>query len=326
MDHKPVFFHLGLPKCASTSLQAALARAPDINYAGFYYDNNGGCYWKSDALATLFDRELRFSCTQEERSRATVEAFIDASAHPAFFSSESATLRFLPWDLPTAHKLKFIDTVFPAQTRFIFVYKHPLGLLRSIYKEWLLLGYREGFGHFCRELFTFREISLFDDLCLGRFLERFDEQIGLERLSLIFLDKEDMWKRLAAITGLDLADHGQRLNASVSDTEAALIRNMNHDIRDMDPFFDSIEIHRAYFDLDDDQRKFSTARKRRTRKAASRELSAFHSVPAHELQGRDEAVADYLAKDLEAASAILRGRGADTAALEAYTGELRAEL
>lgn len=326
MRDKPVYFHLGPPKCASTSVQAALAQVQNVNYAGFCYDQEGKRYWKSEGLAWLFDRELRFSCTQEKRSRDIIADFIAASSYPAFFSSENVTLRFLPWDLPTPHKLKFIRSVFPQQTQFIYVYKNPLALLRSVYKEWLLLGYREGFARFCRELYTFSDISLFGDICLGRFLTHFDQHIGLERLHLLYLDKEDIWARLARIIGRELGGRGQRLNVSVSDSEAAVIREMNGRTGDIDAFFDSIEFHRAYFDLRDEARKYSTARKRVSRRAASRQLSAYDPPPADDVEASDEQLIAFLLDDLKQASVILRSRDADTTPVEGYLEDLRAKL
>lgn len=300
------FVHIGLPKCASTSLQAALGRADDIHYAGYLTDRPDGGYWRNPQLALLFDRELRFACADAGRYRQVVSDFIaEGGARTTVFSSENIALRFLPWDLPTHVKLAYLAQVFPTDCRFIYVYRNPLALLESLYKEWLMLGYRRGHGEFVADAFRFRDISFFHDLCLGRFLQQFDAALGLDRLQLVSMDLADPAAQLSAILGVPLQLPSEPMNPSLGWEEMAMVRRLNDELHDYDPFYDSIEYHRAFFDLADESRKYATARRRRQRRAMAGEMVQFAGEAPNIIEPIPAEILDYLIEDLGLARRLL---------------------
>ena len=61
-------------------------------------------------------------------------------------------------------------------------------------------------------------------------------------------------------------------NKSISNDEAVIVRDYNSKLNDYTPFFDSIELHRAYPSINDENRKFAQARKRILRKSIAKSL------------------------------------------------------
>lgn len=300
MGGKRVLFHIGFPKCGSTSIQFALESAPDIDYAGFLPSKRAGLYWKSEDLAKLFDRELRFSCGTPDHYSSVITNYIERSAQrTVMFSSENISLRFLPWDVPTHLKLSYLKSIVPVDAEFILVYKNPVHIFKSLYKEWVLLGYNGTFSGFVSDVFSYRDISFFYDLCLGKFIKRFSACFDLMKLHILFLDNEDMSNRLSEIAGSRIVLATDPANRSVSDKEVVEIQKKSVDRNDYSPFFDTIEFHRAYFDCIDEGRKYSTAIKRRDRKLLVNS-DDFDENCRHDKIGINNAdVIDYLIADLE---------------------------
>jgi len=266
MSDKKIYLHIGMAKCASTSLQQYFHDCDDIDYVGFIPDKRDGLFWENEKFAELFDRVLRFSCSDILYWKAVIDDYITQSNKKTIvFSSENITLRFLPWDLPTHIKLAFIQKIFPTNTKFIFVYKNPLNTLISLHKEWLMMGYNKKFDEFCNELYQYKEISLFNDLLINKFLMAFNELFKETSLELFFLN-QDLLLEISKELNINLTIFG-KINPSMSSSEAEIIRKFNLTVNDYTPFFDSIEMHRAYFNLADDDQKYGQARKRLVRKS-----------------------------------------------------------
>jgi len=269
MKKKKVFLHMGLPKCASTSLQFSLSKCKEIDYVGLLKDPKSKKLWKNSKFSTLFDRVLRFSCKDELFWKEAINSYIEKSnKNTIFFSSESITLRFLPWDLPLHIKLSFIKKIFPKDTQFIYLTKNSEDMLLSIYKEWVLNGYRKKFDLFSNELYLYRDISCFNEILSGYFLKAFSEKFDLNKLNIINLNNKDMVSSVESILNLNLKKMDSYLNKSMTNKETDIIRQFNLNNNDSDLFFDSIELHRAYPELKDDSIKYALARKRRLRKSS----------------------------------------------------------
>ncbi len=263
MKKKRVILHLGLPKCASTSLQLALSSQNTIDYVGFIPDAKE-FYYSNKEFARLFDNNLRFTCDEEVFYKDLIHSYISHSKKETIiFSSESISLRFLPWDLPTHLKLKFIGSIFPSNTEYLFIYKHPLILLKSLYKEWVLLGSSISFVNFLQDIYTYKDISFFKDLLIHRFSSHFHSLFQNSQLNVLFLEDNFLYN-LNQFLNIQLKQTPQ-LNRSISDSDITHIYKNNYKFKDDHSFFDRIEKHRAFFDIDNDK-KYSTSKKRKIRK------------------------------------------------------------
>ena len=277
MTKKKVFLHIGLPKCASTSLQHSLSKCKEIDYVGLLRETKNKKLWKNYKFSTLFDKVLRFSCKDELFWKKIINSYIEKSNKSTiFFSSENITLRFLPWDLPLHIKLSFVKKIFPKDTQFIYLTKNTNDMLLSTYKDWVLNGYGKKFDLFCNELYLYRDISCFNDMLQGYFLKVFSEKFDLGKLNIINLDNKDIISSVEKILNLNLKKMNSHLNKSVTKKEIDIIRQFNLNNNDSDSFFDAIELHRAYPELKDENIKYALARKRRLRKS-NRVLSS--SIP-----------------------------------------------
>lgn len=313
-----IVVHIGLVKCASTSIQNTLSKCSGIDYVGFVPDMTNGKFYADDEMRKLFDRELRFSCTRVNDFKKVVNDYIEKSnSKTVVFSSENITLRFLSWDLPTALKLQYLKQIFPEHTEFIYIYKSPVNLLSSLYKEHVMLGYKNIFEDFYKEAYLYKDISFFKDICLGHFLELFRDIFGLDNLHLIFMDREDLFSRLSNILDVEIQEQDKNLNPSLCNEEIEIVREINQTNGDFSSFFDRIELHRAYQELEDDN-KYILARKRLMRKSAAKELVKYKKVENIVYEIKDENILKYIETDLHRA---LKISSQDKFILE-YIGEI----
>ncbi len=270
--NKEVYMHIGLPKCASTSIQYSLYSCKDMDFGGLLPIRESGKFWANDDLAELFDCELRFSACNIEKSRDTIMRYIQESNKTKIvFSSENITLRFLPWDLPTWHKLRFLRSISPDDTLYLFAYRNPYRILVSLYKEMVLLGYPGSFEVFCTEVYKLRQISFFDDILLDSFLGKFDSLLPPERLVVVYSDSDFFEQDLSRFFGERITLPDEARNVSMTNEECEMVVNFNRKNNDYNLLFDSLELHRINRDWEDNQR-YSNARKRRIRKAVAAEM------------------------------------------------------
>ncbi len=272
MKNSQVYVHVGLPKCASTSIQYALYSTEGIDFGGLLPVKESKRFWANRDLADLFDCELRFRAYDTERGQEVIRRYIETSEKTRIvFSSENISLRFLPWDLPTWHKLLFLRSILPSDTLYLFVYRSPYRLLVSLYKEMVLLGYPESFRTFCTEVYKMRDISFFDDLCLNGFLNKFDRIFPPERLSVVYLEADSFEHDLSRFFGLRITLPTEARNVSITNEECEMVVDFNRRSNDYNLLLDVLELHRIDRGWEE-ERRYSTARKRRIRKAVAAEM------------------------------------------------------
>lgn len=302
--NKKVFVHLGMAKCASSSIQEALSKCDSIDYVGVIPDETNRQVWADPKFAELFDRNLRFSCDNLEFWKNYIHRYIEQSDQKTIvFSSENLTLRFLPWDLPTHLKLPFLQKIFPKETQFIYVYRPAQEMLLSLYKDWVMLGYKEPFQSFVHELYIFKDISFFNDLLLGEFLQKFQAQFSIKQFYLLFLNSE-LHSQLEQILQIKLPPL-PRKNISMTLQEIELIRDYNTKLNDYSGFFDIIELHKAYFDLADSDQKYALARKKRLRKDMIKTLKQYINVNEQGLAKLEDPLKARIIEDLQKAIKIV---------------------
>lgn len=319
---KQLLFHIGLPKCASTTVQAIVASHPDIDYYGFIPKNDH--YYKDPVIGKLFDRVGRFSCSNKEFYHNYLSCCIkESTSNTVFFSSENISLRFLPWDLPTHIKFEFFSQIFPSNTIFLVNFRNPIHLLKSLYKEWVLLGYDKNFNRFTNELFTFKDISFFRDICLGRFLANFNKYFNLDNLFILFIDEDDWIDHFCSLLQIPL-QHIKK-NISISDLETQIIQAQNKKNRDFSSFFDRIELHRAFPDIDN-KIKFSTSRKRVAKKASAKALKKHYSIDEQFFTQSDDTVLKYIITDLESAKIKLKNNQNSINTIDNYISSIKEYL
>jgi len=269
---KQVYLHVGLPKCASTSIQYALYSCGNMDFGGLLPVREAGTFWRDSALAELFDCELRFNASDIERHKDIILDYVSKSCgRKIVFSSENISLRFLSWDLPTWHKLRFIKDIMPDHTHYLFVYRSPYRVLVSLYKEMVLLGFHESFHVFCDEIFRLRQFSFFNDVLLGNFLDSFDRIFPKSALTVIYADSDSFEEDLSRFFDENVSLPDEPANVSITNEECEVIVEFNRKNNDYNIMFDMLELHRIDRNWND-ERKYSNARKRRIRKAVSSEL------------------------------------------------------
>lgn len=282
MSEKKLYLHLGLPKCASTSLQSLFYNSDKISYGGFCPEpQQNGLFWKNKESAWLFDYNLRFFCSEEERSKKVIEDFLGfATKKVCLLSSENISLRFLPWDLPTETKLTFLKKILP-KTKLFFVYRNPLKTLVSLYKEQVLMGYSKSYEQFIEEQLLYKDLSYLSDILLNKTIQRIESVFDKESMRVFFLEDPELTNKISTYLGTPLATTNDRKNTSITDHQATSIAQKNR--YSSRSWFDCIENHRALPNTERQEVKFSLARRRKKLKEGTDRFS-FKKAKSHYLK------------------------------------------
>ena len=300
---KNVILHLGLPKCGSTSLQTDFSMNEQIDYFGFNPEKNTKSFYRDHTIAEFFDKTARYTCKNYSYYKQYIKKLIITSKEKNIvFSSENLSLRFLSWDLPTNIKLDYIKKIFPPETKYLVLYRNPLNLLKSLYKEWLLLGYEKNYKEFVEEIYRYRDISFFNDICLGSFINLFSEYFNLDNLKLVFVDSKSQIDGLNNIIRSDFRK--LKKNVSIKDIEAQIIYEQNQYNKDFCSMFDRIEMHRTFFNIENEY-KYMNARKRKARIDSVKTIIKYFNYNDDFFKIDNKKILTYLIKDLNAAKKIL---------------------
>ncbi|MEA3352860.1 MAG: sulfotransferase domain-containing protein [Campylobacterota bacterium] len=304
---KEIFIHLGLPKCASTTIQTVLSQSEDIEYIGFIPDGFEGKYFKDDNMSELFDNNLRFCLDNPSFYKKLICDHIEKSTkNTIVFSSENLTLRWLSWDLPTYTKLEYLKKIFPKDSKFIYVYRNPEDLLLSLYKEELLIGYDKEFNEYVNELYLFRKISYFNDLLLGRFLNNFYDVFPNNSLNIVYLEEENIIEQIGKILKTDFKKCKVKSNISISDDVIDYLIQYNKTTYDFKSNFDQIEMHRSFPSLENDNIKYGLSKKRNYRKSIIKDYISYNlPIKGSCLEIQDRNILNFILDDLSEAYAFL---------------------
>jgi len=131
-----VFFHVGYPKCASTTLQRAyFQNHPQINYFGIRAGNTGKCeqYEKITKLHRLIARvgEGQFSV---EQARGIATQLGIYSSKKALLSNERVLSTFFSYP-NIKNKALRLKKVFP-NCKIIVLIRNQLSIIKSQYRDW----------------------------------------------------------------------------------------------------------------------------------------------------------------------------------------------
>ena len=211
-DLPPLTVHLGLPKCASSSLQRFF---PDAAMAHFYMGkfkrNEQGLAYHTAEIETLFRREIGLACEVNfnyTAARETLDQYFcefNSERRPVLLSEEVMS----GFGFITHHKNHHLDpyiilhrlkTLFPT-LRIVLIIREQFKLLQSYYSELLVQGYNIAYDQFVRKQLTEAK-GLHNILKYGEyvsFLERqCDELVVIPFESLVKKDKfsVDAWEKL----------------------------------------------------------------------------------------------------------------------------------
>lgn len=232
--------HIGLPKCASTSLQIDFfAKHPEIYFLGAGCNNNALGFADS-AVRDFVEIELRFSkkafYKPEKYHRSFQEHFLSAEKNKkiktVLLSSESFSFNYLG-EIDTYTKAQRLSEMFGQDTVILMVVRNQKELLRALYKEHIRQGYAGDFKDFMDYTIYHRYKNWFYDFDFLKILETYSAFFKRENIMVLCYEelKSDSASFLRKIaSALSVSEHIKNLaeiNVGFSDNQLSIQRELN---------------------------------------------------------------------------------------------------
>jgi hypothetical protein len=153
------FIHIGYPKCASTALQVNyFTKHPELFYLGPY---NGGLtfdYYNSDVtnLVEIDWRLMKDFGYDREKAANTIRKchrdFLASRKKKFGFSFESLAFT-MHHDIDVTQKAQRMAEVFGHGTKIVIVIRNQFDLIKSLYRELIIVGLTSTYHKFISDIF-----------------------------------------------------------------------------------------------------------------------------------------------------------------------------
>ncbi|MGV6802475.1 MAG: hypothetical protein ACWA5L_11190 [bacterium] len=165
-------FHLGYPKCASSSIQNGLHEIKTATYAGKnrgeYLGANGRHIVRSvlamSSLATIPYQEVL-------HWKEAVEKEAKHKGHDLILLSDEIFTSTMVLPRKIDEIITVINRIFGENTEYIFVVRNPAGLIRSNYAQKVKVGYPFDFAQYCDDLWNNPNSSILAQLNFSRIFD-----------------------------------------------------------------------------------------------------------------------------------------------------------
>ncbi|MBD3616870.1 MAG: hypothetical protein HUJ22_09880 [Gracilimonas sp.] len=167
---KEVYIHIGYPKCLSTTIQRSFfEKHPGINFAGVGVEDN--ISYRNKDIEYGFEVLLKYASNvfwenHKKKFKDVVVNFVEESgAKKPVFSSEHLSMNFSFQGIENLIKYERLNEVFSNYTiKILVIHRDPISFIRSLYKEYLKMGYKESYSDYLRWILTFQDRNFLPDL------------------------------------------------------------------------------------------------------------------------------------------------------------------
>jgi len=155
---KDAFVHIGYPKCASTALQSNFfSQLPEVFYLGPYTGGVIFPYYNDDIKYTVeVDwRLMKDFGYDQAKAAGVIEICYDdflASGRKTFGFSSEALVFTLHHDIDVTQKAARLFNILGHDTKIIMVIRRQFDLIRSIYRNMILIGLTSSFSKFVSDM------------------------------------------------------------------------------------------------------------------------------------------------------------------------------
>lgn len=191
---KKIWIHMGYPKCFSTSLQKAFfEKHPEIAYGGIgigdhlsYANKDIEFVFQSllqHANKSFFDQNFK-------EAKEIVDNFISNTNQTVVFSLETLVFPFSTLDLDTI--VERIYLLFENyEVHILLVIREQFEFLKSLYGEFLRMGYPETFSSFLQWVWGFRDRNFYELLNYPQVYNLLKGKFGIKNIHIEFFET---WK------------------------------------------------------------------------------------------------------------------------------------
>ena len=185
------YIHIGLPKCASTSLQLSFFSShPELFHLGSGYSGITGRYISRD-VARVVEADLRFKKEFLWRPEPVRDVFAGqfAQAEEQGCRLVGLSSEFLGFtlgnEIDVAAKARRLREVFGENTHILIIIREQMSLLRSLYTEMVKGGYPGSYRNFLEYTLLFQDRNWCHDFCFDQLLGLYDNLFGCEKVHVL---------------------------------------------------------------------------------------------------------------------------------------------
>jgi hypothetical protein len=186
---KKRYVHIGLPKCASTSLQLSFFPMHDeLLHLGNGWNGELNRYVDAGVcrLAEVdlrFKRELAYDCPAAVAALAPHLERAEADDRVKAVGLSSEFLAFtLQNEIDVATKARRLCQLLGSDTLVVLVCREQIGLLKSLYLEMLKGGYPGAFQDFVSYTYMFQDRNWCLELCFDRLIDLYVPLVGPDNI------------------------------------------------------------------------------------------------------------------------------------------------
>jgi len=172
---------MGYPKCFSTSLQKAFfENHPELNYGGIGVGDH--LSFANNELEFVFQSLLQhankpFFDRNFEKGKQIIDNFLSKSNKTTVFSLETLVFPFSSLDLDTI--IDRINLLFEDyDVHILLVIREQFEFLKSLYGEFIRMGYPETFSKFIQWLWAFRDRNFWELLNYSQVYNLLEQKVG----------------------------------------------------------------------------------------------------------------------------------------------------
>jgi len=183
------YVHIGLPKCASTSLQNSFfSNHPELFHLGSGFEGITGRYIGRD-VARVVESDLRFKkefLWRPESVSAVFNAWFEQAPVAEGCRAAGLSSEFLGFtlgnEIDVATKAARLRQVFGENTTVIIVIRRQMDLLQSLYREMIKGGYPGTYRNFLEYTVLYQDRNWCHDFCFDLLVQRYQELFGREQV------------------------------------------------------------------------------------------------------------------------------------------------
>lgn len=183
------YVHIGLPKCASTSLQNSFfSNHPELYHLGSGFNGINGRYIDRD-IARVVESDLRFKkefLWRPEAVAAVFDGHFQAAAAQPGCRAAGLSCEFLGFtlgnEIDVVAKARRLRQVFGEDTLVIMVIREQMDLLQSLHREMIKGGYPGTWRNFLEYTLLYQDRNWCHDFCFDRLLEAYSDLFGRDNV------------------------------------------------------------------------------------------------------------------------------------------------
>jgi len=185
---------MGYPKCFSTSLQKAyFEKHPEITYGGMGIGDH--LSYANTGLEFVFQSLLQhankpFFDRNYKEAKKIVDDFVGSANETTVFSLETLVFPFSSLELDTI--IERINLLFEDyEIQILLVIREQFDFLKSLYGEFIRMGYPETFSNFIQWVWGFRDRNFWELLNYPQVYDLLKQKFGEDNIHLQFFET---WK------------------------------------------------------------------------------------------------------------------------------------